>query len=147
MAIVTLAVSSERLGRPVVGGRPRTGYEVVRLAGVAVVHLWPGPVVRGQAQQWHIHIHPAVNTVTTWPDLLICSAQVRCSTGPTLLCDYAFSVYSVRGFVCCVFVLCLCACDGSKSAADTRVRARQISCCARCAAPRRTRPGVVSCPA
>ena len=52
MAIVTLAVSSERLGRPVVGGRPRTGYEVVRLAGVwPVEHLWPGPVVRGQAQQ------------------------------------------------------------------------------------------------
>ena len=43
MAIVTLAVSSERLGRPVVGGRPRTGYEVVRLAGVwPVVHLCGG---------------------------------------------------------------------------------------------------------
>ena len=51
MAIVTLAVSSERLGRPVVGGRPRTGYEVVRLAGVASgAPVW-GPVVRGQAQQ------------------------------------------------------------------------------------------------
>ena len=59
MAIVTLAVSSERLGRPVVGGRPRTGYEVVRLAGVwPVEHLWPGPVVRGQAQQCHhLYIH------------------------------------------------------------------------------------------
>ena len=71
MAIGTLAVSSERLGSPVDVSGP-----AMRLSWLVwpVLHLWPvqGPVVPGQAQQWHHHmlhphIHPVVNTVTTWP--------------------------------------------------------------------------------
>ena len=103
VAIGTLAVSSEPLGSPVDVSGP-----AMRLSWL----VWPvpapvagaGPVVRGQAQQWHHHmLHPPHPPCSEHSDHLACSAEVRCSTRPTLLCD-VLSVCSVKE---CVFIVCV----------------------------------------